>query len=370
MATKINARLEDYFNKFKEEVEKLYKDIDNIRCEFIKDKVKVKEYNFTFIADEEIKFVVWYSNDGISYSITQGNNKNKQEILKNIVEKVDICFNEEIKTNSHTFSLVPSGLFDELNTDFSENAYRIEKTSQDNIIKIILDNVFCITISYFETRNTLLMQGKTTPLWTNLFFYFSEKLNLSSTEIVKTYIATNSELNQTEITIDSDLIINNLKANLGEELYSNRNILLPPELEMLKTSEQFLSMNINSFDYSFMLNPSFRVIEGLLRRIINNNKLKDASKEPSKNFYQFHTEKNQLDEQYYTGLNNDKIAIEIVNELYSIYNNSRLIYSHSDGINPAIIKEKEKALAIFNEICTLLKKVQENVDKLFKPIKV
>src|SRR5574344_843491 len=157
MATKINVRLEEYFNKFKDEIERVYENASNIKCEFVKDKVKVKEYNFSFVIDEDlIKFVVWYSNDGISYSISQGNNKQKQDILKNIVENIDICFNDEIKTNTHTFNSVPSELFSDVIADFSENPYKIEATAQDNIIKIVLDNVFCITLSYFRTRNTLL----------------------------------------------------------------------------------------------------------------------------------------------------------------------------------------------------------------------
>lgn len=370
MATKINTTINKYFDKFKEIAHIKYNNVENINIINNGNKGNAQEYNFIFeIGEEKYVLFIWYSNEGISHNVAQKNNKAKQEVLNSILKEVDACFNDKIMTNSHTFSSVSDKIFQELKNEFSTEPYRVEETSQNHIIKIILDNTYNITVSYFKDTRKLLLQGKTTLIWDAVFFFLSEKLNFKSTDIVKIYLSTNEELNRTEFEMDNNLSFNNLKTILNYQSNS-KNILLTSKIELLKTSEQFLSLNINATEYSFMLIPSFRVIEGLLRRIIDNNDLIDNSQEKSNKFYQFHTKDNQLDEQYHIKLNNDKIIIAIINKIYNLYNNKRLIYSHSDGVNPAIIKNKENAIAIFNDICTLLIQVLQNADKLFKPIKV
>ncbi len=46
---KINAKLDDYFNIFKAETEKLYNNVSGFEKLLIKNNVKAKEYCFKFI---------------------------------------------------------------------------------------------------------------------------------------------------------------------------------------------------------------------------------------------------------------------------------------------------------------------------------
>ena len=354
---KINAKLDDYFNIFKAETEKLYNNVSGFEKLLIKNNVKAKEYCFKFIYNGVLySLYVWYANDGISYNVVQGNNKEKQEILNAIIERANSHFENEVKSNSYTFTKVPNDVVKTLVEDFNRDEYEIEFGEKH--FKIKFEDTFIITVSYYETTKKLLLQGKTNPLWNEVFFYLAEKLSIKYNEIVSLYINANNQLNSIQIEVNDELIKDNLQAILSEDLLQNRNVLLASEVELLKTSKQFLSLNMKTNDYSFMLCPAFRVIEGILRRLIGKYNLYDTAEKQQKNFYQFHTKENKLAIEYEQKLGNNEEIIDILNGLYGIYSTSRKIYLHSDGFNPAIIIDKSKALAIFEEICTLLIKIQ------------
>ena len=57
--------------------------------------------------------------------------------------------------------------------------------------------------------------------------------------------------------------------------------------------------------------------------------------------------------------NNQKI-IQTVNDLYNFIHNNRHKLFHNDGMMPEQISEKSKAIAIFQQIITLLKQIHEN----------
>lgn len=365
----IITTIEEFVKEINKITAEKYSGCDEVKSKFIKPiSPKRDEYNLIFnIENQEIKMVFWYGGGGVTHSIAQKNSAAIQQILKPIIEEVEKRLKREDKQNQHTFGDIKDNFVNELKADFENEPYRIENTHQANIFKIFFNNVFNVTISYFESTSNLFVQGKNSPLWDEVFYLISEKSGISSEETVQFYINSSKDLSKLNIVVPKEFQDEKLEDVLSKDLYNNSSILLPSDKKLLKTTLINLSLNIELPDYSFMLVPSFRVVEGLLKRLISKYNLTNLEKEKTNpnSFYQFHTAGNKLNGQYCDKLNDDRIIIEVLENLYLIYCSYRKEYCHSVGVNPKIIENKNEALAIFNMICTLLKKIQENTDRIF-----
>ena len=67
-----------------------------------------------------------------------------------------------------------------------------------------------------------------------------------------------------------------------------------------------------------------------------------------------------LKDEFKSNFKNNQKIIQTVNDLYNFIHNNRHKLFHNDGIMPEQVSDKNKAIAIFQQIITLLIQVHKN----------
>lgn len=150
-----------------------------------------------------------------------------------------------------------------------------------------------------------------------------------------------------------------IKCQLTNDVYSNTNLITETERKWLKTSAFLVFTEIQLPEYFASIASAIKIIEGVLNRICIEYNLPQST-----NFDYFEPNVQNtvwnLKAEYKVNFKNNPKIIQTVNDLYNFIHNNRHKLFHNDGMMPEQISEKSKAIAIFQQIITLLIQVHKN----------
>lgn len=161
------------------------------------------------------------------------------------------------------------------------------------------------------------------------------------------------------VTYDEGILDEYLKCQLGKNVYLNEYIITDTEKKWLKTSAFLIFTEIHLPEYFASIASAIKIIEGVLNRICMQYSL------PTSNNFDYFEANAQsttwnLKDEFKINFKNNQKIIQTVNDLYNFIHNNRHKLFHNDGMMPEQISEKSKAIAIFQQIITLLKQIHEN----------
>lgn len=318
-------------------------------------------YDITIAGNQTFKYVIYDTQKGLSV-VPQGQNQEMaNDILKIITSNTSI-----VEPKIQTFVGIIPSVYTKIKEFYNvSEEYIVQETicsaTQTNLT--IIKNRQKVTIQYYPTTHKAILSGQSTYLWNEVFVELASHLNINAKDIVSLYIKSREDLHSLNITYDEGILEEYVKCLLSEDVYINENLITDFEKKWLKTSAFLIFTEIQLPEYFASIASAIKIIEGVLNRIcIEYNLPQNAT------FDYF--EPNQqntvwcLKNEYKPNFKNNQKIIQTVNDLYNFIHNNRHKLFHNDGINPAQITEKNKAVAIFQQIITLLKQVHEN--KIFE----
>jgi RNase LS, bacterial toxin DBD domain/RNase LS, bacterial toxin N-terminal/RNase LS, bacterial toxin len=147
--------------------------------------------------------------------------------------------------------------------DFNEAVVFISQHQEDQSRRIFKANSIykdSLTLTHFQTNNTLLIQGKPLYLYNQACYFLSDYTDLKGFFDI---VSKGEELPNT-IDVDKQVIENNLKS-LMPNAYSRVGIGI---LKMIQTSYTLKDISIPLDDYSCYVFPVLRALEGVIRKIL------------------------------------------------------------------------------------------------------
>ncbi len=288
-----------------------------------------------------------------------------QEISDLIASKIATSC-ENVITKTHTFKSITEDLYNEF-VEFFQNDYKISPHTDDDVRIIIRISTGKpeLTVSWFKTTHTLMVQGRTTSLWDDVILWFAGKICEKPEGIIELVFDSYEKLDRTRITYDDVLLVRLFKKKIGD-VYSSSKILKSYELKWLKTSLFLIEMNLELPEYYPAISSAIKVIEGLLRRICM-NKFGPTSFN-GRNFDQFQesaTPRTMQLKPVYKSMIRNSDAIDYIEGLYGFIKTKRHPYMHNYGAAPAELTSKPVACGVFDEVITLVKKSMDFERELF-----
>lgn len=108
-------------------------------------------------------------------------------------------------------------------------------------------------------------------------------------------------------------------------------------------------------DYSFMVYPIFRCLEGVMKMIYSENGITIINKDGFRDYFKYNSTKNQYECDTETTNNVIcKTTCDYLEKMYNIYNNHRHSLFHTDAINPRIISNRNEAISMIDNVLNLL----------------
>lgn len=288
-----------------------------------------------------------------------------KDISETIAQKIaDSC--ETVTTKTHTFKAITEDLYKEF-IEFLGSEYTVSPHT-DNDIKVIIkvaSGKAEVTISWFKTSHTLMVQGRTTPLWDEIILWFADKICVNPKDIIEIVFDTYEKFDKTKIKYDDNFLSKLLREKI-KEVYGTK-IVMDYEIKWLKTSLFLLELNLDLPEYYPSISSAIKVIEGILRRICLTKLGKDSFK--GRNFDQFEESPTggglvKLKEVYKSKIK-DSASIGYVESLYNFMRNKRHPYTHNPGVAPAELTNKDAALKIFDEVIDLINESSKFTKVLF-----
>lgn len=296
--------------------------------------------------------------------VVQGKNKSfGEEVLVCIENGVEVVENKRVE-----FIGITGSVYEKIKKHFEDiEEYSVfEKYCSDTQTNLtVAKNNQKIVMEYYPTTHKIFLSGPSTYLWDEVFFEITSNLSIDARKIVSQYVKSLKELQNISLTYDEGILEQYLKCQLEDKLYSNKDIITDTELKWLKTSAFLIFTEIQLPEHFCGVAPSLKVIEGLLNRIFYKY---ISTHEASKfDYFEPNQEKTMwnLKATFKANFKNNKEIIQSVNKLYTFLHKTRHKLFHNDGIIPKEINNKKEAMAIFQNVISLLKKVQEKSDIIF-----
>ncbi len=351
-------------NKF---IEKLNNYLNNNQFSFNLTEKTISESNWNYdiviAGNKPFKYAIHDTDKGLSVT-PQGQN---QELANKILIAITSDASMVEYKKQEFVGIIPS-VYDIIKNYYEkQEQYSVAETicskTQTNLS--IARNRQKIIIQYYPTTQNAILSGQSTYLWDDVFLELTSNLNVNAKEIVSLYIKSKEEMQSLCITYDEGILDEYIKCQIGKDAYLNEKLITKIEKNWLKTSAFLIFTEIQLPEYFACIASAIKIIEGLLNRIC----FKYLPKHSASEFDYFGPNQIKtkwcLENKYKSNFNNNSEIIHIVNDLYNFIHNNRHMLFHNDGLMPQQVDTKQKAVAIFQEIVTLLKKVQEKSDIIF-----
>ena len=314
-------------------------------------------YDITIAGQKSFKYAIYDTKKGLSVTPQGQNQELANEILKIITSDVS-----EVIPKKQEFVGIITDTYEQIKKTYaSKEDYTIEEVNC-NLTQINLSiskNKQKVIIQYYPTTYRAILTGQSTYLWDEVFIELTSNLNIEAREIVSLYIKSKEEMQSLQVTYDEGILEEYIKCQLTEEVYLNENLISEIERKWLKTSAFLVFTEIQLPEYFASIASAMKIIEGVLNRICIEY---DLPKNKDFDYFEpneYHTIWS-LKPEYKIKFNNDNKIIQIVNDLYNFIHNNRHKLFHNDGIMPEQVSDKNKAIAIFQQIITLLIQVHKN----------
>lgn len=314
-------------------------------------------YDITIAGQKSFKYAIYDTQKGLSVTPQGQNQELANEILLIITSDIS-----EVIPKKQEFIGIIDDIYKQIKETYNNNEnYSIEEVicNSTQINLLISKNKQKVIIQYYPTTHRAILTGQSTYLWDEVFIELTSELNIEARDIVSLYIKNKKEMQDFRITYDEGILDEYLKCQLGENVYLNEYIITDTEKKWLKTSAFLVFTEIQLPEYFASVASAIKIIEGVLNRICM-----EYSMPASNNFDYFEANAQStawnLKDEFKSNFKNNQKIIQTVNELYNFIHNNRHKLFHNDGIMPEQVSEKNKAIAIFQQIITLLIQVHKN----------
>ncbi len=314
-------------------------------------------YDITIAGNQAFKYAIYDTQKGLTV-VPQGQNQEMANKILTVVTSDTAIVEHKSKS---FVGIIPS-VYNKIKEYYeNQEEYIIEEatcsTTQTNLS--IMKNKQRVNIQYYPTTQSAILAGQSTYLWNEVFVELTSHLNINAKDIVSLYIKSKEEMQSLNITYDEGILDEYIKCQLTDEVYSNSNLITEIERKWLKTSAFLVFTEIQLPEYFASIASAIKIIEGVLNRICIEYNLSQST-----NFDYFEPNVQNtvwnLKSEYRKNFKDNQKIIQTVNDLYNFIHNNRHKLFHNDGINPEQISEKSKAVAIFQNIITLLIQVHKN----------
>lgn len=343
---------------FIEKLKKYFQDNEfNTELKEIPKSVSHWLYDITIAGHKSFKYAIYDTPKGLSV-VPQGQN---QELANEILMIITSDVSEVIPKKQEFVGIITDTYEQIKKTYASKEDYTIEEVNC-NLTQINLSiskNKQKVIIQYYLTTYRAILTGQSTYLWDEVFIELTSNLNIEAREIVSLYIKSKEEMQSLQVTYDEGILEEYIKCQLTEEVYLNENLISEIERKWLKTSAFLVFTEIQLPEYFASVASAIKIIEGVLNRICM-----EYSMPASNNFDYFEANVQStawnLKDEFKSNFKNNQKIIQTVNDLYNFIHNNRHKLFHNDGIMPEQVSDKNKAIAIFQQIITLLIQVHKN----------
>ena len=343
---------------FIEKLKKYFQDNEfNTELKEIPKSVSHWLYDITIAGHKSFKYAIYDTPKGLSV-VPQGQN---QELANEILMIITSDVSEVIPKKQEFVGIITDTYEQIKKTYASKEDYTIEEVNC-NLTQINLSiskNKQKVIIQYYPTTYRAILTGQSTYLWDEVFIELTSHLNIEAREIVSLYIKSKEEMQSLQVTYDEGILEEYIKCQLTEEVYLNENLISEIERKWLKTSAFLVFTEIQLPEYFASVASAIKIIEGVLNRICM-----EYSMPASNNFDYFEANVQStawnLKDEFKSNFKNNQKIIQTVNDLYNFIHNNRHKLFHNDGIMPEQVSDKNKAIAIFQQIITLLIQVHKN----------
>ncbi|MFT4449088.1 viroplasmin family protein [Bacillus subtilis] len=259
----------------------------------------------------------------ISFEWVKGHSNNKYNDLVDNLAKKALNTNQQPKTGDNYLIVDYIDLeeFEEILAIVQEDikGVSIQKTEDKNSIKWVLEkDKDKLTINYFSRKSSLMLQGKPETIFSVTQNYVLELVNSEQIhEVLTNYY--NIEVNKE--TVETQY----------QSLLPNKNVALSEKLEnTLKQAVLNLQLQGDMYDFTYLVFPAFRGMEGFLKYVLNKHKINSDD-----SFRKAFEEKNGMRRTYcLKTAYHDKVGspqkIKYMNKLYGYYKNNRDVIFHWD----------------------------------------
>lgn len=314
-------------------------------------------YDITIAGHKPFKYAIYDTAKGLSVTPQGQNQEFANEILVAITSDIS-----QVEHKSQEFNGIISSVYNNINEYYTnKDDYTVEEVTctKTQINLTISKNKQKVIIQYYPTTQKAILTGQSTYLWDEVFIELTSYLNIKAREIVSLYIKSKEEMQSLCVTYDEGILDEYLKCQLGKNVYLNEYIITDTEKKWLKTSAFLIFTEIHLPEYFASIASAIKIIEGVLNRICMQYSL------PTSNNFDYFEANAQsttwnLKDEFKINFKNNQKIIQTVNDLYNFIHNNRHKLFHNDGMMPEQISEKSKAIAIFQQIITLLKQIHEN----------
>ena len=216
---------------------------------------------------------------------------------------------------------------------FKENENQLQITVDEKNYEVLyifsVNKEKCI-LHYYKRKNKVMIQGKQTPLLLNLINYIMELVEIE--KIPQLFNAFyNIDLSKTQIEELYKVYLSNVPENINNKI---KNSLTQSIYNLMLTGDMY--------DASFLLFPSLRVTEGIIKKFMLENDIEfidklDMFEETKK------TGKFKLKAEYQKNLK-DMSKLEKIEKLYNFYHRQRHTLFHWG--NPGVIDDTRELLNV------------------------
>lgn len=290
----------------------------------------------------------------------------RQDISQTIAKKIaESC--ETVAPKTYTFKSIGEELYKEF-AEFCSHEYVVSPCADDRskvTIKVTSGKTE-VTVTWFKTTHTLMVQGRTTPLWDETILWFADKICENPKDIIEIVFDSYEKTERTAIKYDDAWLEGLLKGRIAA-VYGDRRILRDYEIKWLKTSLLLVTLDIKLPEYYPCISSAIKVVEGMLRRIcMNKFGFNSFDKGRFAQFEESSTGGGLVElKGAYKSILKDKGSIDYVEKLYNFMRTKRHPYSHNSGVAAAELAKKEDAIAIFGELIDLIKDSSNFIKVLF-----
>lgn len=253
-----------------------------------------------------------------------------------------------IKSNKETFEAVIE-LLDETKEASRKEYKRFDEDGKAKYSQYKYESSFgdSIVIKYFDKTKRIQVQGK--PLY---LFNRIQEILVSDNDTAEGLADAN--LKYCNIDVDKKDIYDEMKEILGAKLYE---FLSRTQKSILSSSFIFSKVDFDSDDYTAVITPALRALEGYIFKLLTSCKVIHNSELLGEYFYYSNEEGRFCLHGTYEKQIENPAKSESIERLYRIYHKRRHPYSHATerDYDTAIIESREKADSIFKEIIDAMK---------------
>jgi len=336
--------------------------LNYIKNKFDVTNEKNPKYNQTNIIikldDQEALLNLFFNSDGTTtIGISQGKNKELNQQIAEIIKNDCI-------------------LSDKKRVDFTLNNYQLLNNEFEMLLEFLKEELKCniknethtnyklYTINYKKEKfvikkynnSSIQFQGKPITIYSKIIEYLSAIPNVNLKHIIKI------QEKAFEIQINQDEI----ETEFYSKLPKANNILCNTTKKIIQSGLIHQKIEVSYSDYSIITYPFLRSLESTLKKI-----WRDILQETIPNKNGFNNKFECIESVYqlkdrYKELSPSQTLSDIIEDIYTYYNENRHTLFHSDG-NPEmtrIIEQRDEALTISEKCLELIERLCDEYEKI------